>query len=97
MQILSLEQGELHVSGEIHFDNADAYYQQGLALIRQQSLPLVINLSQLERPSTLSLAVFVAWIRELPQVNDLVFKAVPEKMIKILQATDLKDTLSYQH
>jgi len=85
---------ELQVSGKIDYANAEAYYQQGLKLIQSQNqFPLVVNLAQLEQGSTLALAVLVRWLRQTPKAQGLQFKAVPEKMMKIIQACHLQDDL----
>ncbi|PJG43468.1 toluene tolerance protein [Acinetobacter tandoii] len=91
--MISLVNQEMQVAGKIDYANAEQYYQQGLAVIQQQSLPLVVNLAQLEHGSTLALAVLVRWLRQTPQAQGLQFKAVPEKMMKIIQACHLQDDL----
>lgn len=91
--VISLVNQEMQVAGKIDYVNAEQYYQQGLAVIQQQSLPLVVNLAQLEHGSTLALAVLVRWLRQTPQAQGLQFKAVPEKMMKIIQACHLQDDL----
>ncbi len=91
--MISLVNQEIQVAGKIDYANAEQYYQQGLAVIQQQSLPLVVNLAQLEHGSTLALAVLVRWLRQTPQAQGLQFKAVPEKMMKIIQACHLQDDL----
>ena len=50
-------------------------------------------MSQLEHGSTLALSVFVQWLRQTPDLQGLQFKAVPEKMMKIIQACHLQDDL----
>ena len=91
--VISLVNQEMQVTGKIDYANAEQYYQQGLAVIQQQSLPLVVNLAKLEHGSTLALAVLVRWLRQTPQAQGLQFKAVPEKMMKIIQACHLQDDL----
>lgn len=91
--MISLVNQEMQVAGKIDYANAEQYYQQGLAVIQQQSLPLVVNLAQLQHGSTLALAVLVRWLRQTPQAQGLQFKAVPEKMMKIIQACHLQDDL----
>ena len=91
--VIRLVNQEMQVAGKIDYANAEQYYQQGLAVIQQQSLPLVVNLAQLEHGSTLALAVLVRWLRQTPQAQGLQFKAVPEKMMKIIQACHLQDDL----
>ena len=85
---------ELQVSGQINYENAQDYYQKGLRVIQAQSqFPLVVNLAALEHGSTLALAVLVHWLRQTPQAQGLQFKAVPAKMMKIIQACHLQDDL----
>ncbi|MFX2255413.1 STAS domain-containing protein [Acinetobacter variabilis] len=85
---------ELQVSGKIDADNAQSYYLDGLRVIQSQDkFPVVVNLAGLKQGSTLALAVLVRWLRQTPQVRGLQFKAVPEKMMKIIQACHLQDDL----
>ena len=92
--MIELVQQELQVSGKIDYRNAETYYQQGLALIQAQSqFSMVVNLAQLEHGSTLALAVLIRWLRATPKARGLQFKAVPEKMLKIIQACHLQNDL----
>ncbi|UUS57252.1 STAS domain-containing protein [Acinetobacter sp. YH16040_T] len=92
--MIKLHQQELMVSGKIDYNNAELYYQDGLKLIQQQqTFPLVVNLAELEHGSTLALAVLVRWLRQTPKAQGLQFKAVPEKMMKIIQACHLEHDL----
>ena len=85
---------ELQVSGKIDADNAQDYYLNGLRVVQSQSkFPLVVNLAGLESGSTLALAVLVRWLRQTPQAQGLQFKAVPAKMMNIIQACHLQDDL----
>lgn len=85
---------ELHVSGKIAFENAENYYLNGLKVIQNEKhFPITVNLSQLEHGSTLALSVLVQWLRQTPNKQGLQFKAVPEKMMKIIQACHLQDDL----
>lgn len=85
---------ELQVSGKIDANNAQDYYLNGLRMIQSQGkFPVVVNLAGLEQGSTLALAVLVRWLRQTPQAQGLQFKAVPEKMMKIIQACHLQDDL----
>ncbi|RLL36047.1 STAS domain-containing protein [Acinetobacter cumulans] len=85
---------ELHVTGKIDYRNAEQYYAQGLKVIQtQQQYPMTVNLSALEHGSTLALAVLVRLLRQTPNAEGLVFKAVPEKMMKIIQACHLEHDL----
>ena len=92
--MLEIIDQELHISGKIDYDNAESYYQQGLKLIQSQhQFPMVINLAKLEQGSTLALAVMVQWLRQMPQAQGLQFKAVPDKMMNIIQACHLQNDL----
>ena len=85
---------ELHVSGKIAFENAENYYLNGLKVIQnEKDFPITVNLSQLEHGSTLALSVLVQWLRQTPKTQGLQFKAVPEKMMKIIQACHLEHDL----
>ena len=92
--MITVKDQELHVSGKITFENAENYYQQGLQLIKQShQFPLTFDLSALESGSTLALAVLVRWLREGPSLTSLQFKAVPDKMMKIIQSCHLENDL----
>ena len=85
---------ELHVIGKIDYNNAQQYYEQGLREIQSKTVfPIVVNLAELESGSTLALAVLVRWLRQTPQAQGLQFKAVPAKMMNIIQACHLQDDL----
>ncbi|HRA90769.1 MAG TPA: STAS domain-containing protein [Acinetobacter sp.] len=85
---------QLVVSKTINFENAEQIYQAGLQHIQQhQNFPLIVDLAQLENGNTLSLAVFVQWLRQTPENKGLHFKNVSEKMLKIIQASHLQDDL----
>lgn len=87
---------ELYLSGKIDYHNAETYYQRGLAEIqRHKTYPIVINLSKLEYSSTLTLAVLLQWLRQTPKAQGLVFKAVPEKLNKIIKSCHLLDDLQF--
>jgi phospholipid transport system transporter-binding protein len=88
--VIELIDQELHVSGKIDYHNAEEYFQQGMiALNSHLSLPIVVNLSKLEQGSTLALAVLIQLLRQTPESKGLIFKSVPEKMMKIIQACHL--------
>lgn len=93
--MIRFDQQELWVSGKINYDNAEQYYQEGLTQIRKHNqFPLVVNLAELEQGSTLALAVLVRWLRQTPDVQALKFKAVPDKMLKIIQSCHLEHDLN---
>lgn len=92
--MIQLKDQELKVSGKIDYDNAEQYYQLGIQQIKHHAkFPLVINLSDLEHGSTLALAVFIRWLRQTPDTQSLVFKEVPDKMMKIIQSCHLEQDL----
>jgi len=93
--VIEFKNQELYVSGKIAYENAENYYLSGLKIIQsEKNFPLTVNLSQLEHGSTLALSVFVQWLRQTPNLQGLQFKAVPEKMMKIIQACHLQDDLN---
>ncbi|MDM1758340.1 MULTISPECIES: toluene tolerance protein [Acinetobacter] len=92
--MIEFKNQELHVSGKIAYENAENYYLNGLKIIQaEKTFPMTVNLSQLEHGSTLALSVLVQWLRHTPNTQGLQFKAVPEKMMKIIQACHLQDDL----
>ena len=92
--MIEFKNQELFVSGKIAYENAENYYLNGLKIIQsERNFPLTINLSQLEHGSTLALSVFVQWLRHTPNLQGLQFKAVPEKMMKLIQACHLQNDL----
>ncbi|KAF1013618.1 MAG: hypothetical protein GAK29_04719 [Acinetobacter bereziniae] len=92
--MIEFKNQELYVSGKIAYENAERYYLNGLKVIQgENNFPLTVNLSELEHGSTLALSVFVQWLRQTPDLQGLQFKAVPEKMMKIIQACHLQDDL----
>ena len=85
-----LEQGQMKLSGQIGFENADAIYQKGLGLLKNvQSWPVAVNLSNVEHGNTLLLAVILQWLRQCPDMGDLQLVHVPEKMQRIVEASHL--------
>ncbi|WP_445114810.1 STAS domain-containing protein [Acinetobacter sp. WZC-1] len=92
--MIEFKDQQLHVSGKIGFDNAENMYQNGLKAIQaEHKFPVTVNLSQLEQGNTLALAVLVQWLRHTPDARGLRLKAVPDKMLKIIQACHLQDDL----
>ncbi|MDY6456318.1 STAS domain-containing protein [Acinetobacter faecalis] len=92
--MIEFKNQQLVVSGKIDYDNAEEYYQEGLAILQTKiELPAVVDLSQLEHGSTLALAVFVRLLRQTPNSNGLKFKSVPAKMMNIIQACHLESDL----
>ncbi|MDY6449329.1 STAS domain-containing protein [Acinetobacter faecalis] len=92
--MIEFKNQQLVVSGKIDYDNAEEYYQEGLAILQTKiELPAVVDLSQLEHGSTLALAVLVRLVRQTPNSNGLKFKSVPAKMMNIIQACHLESDL----
>ena len=92
--MIEFKNQQLVVSGKIDYDNAEEYYQEGLAILQTKiELPTVVDLSQLEHGSTLALAVLVRLLRQTPNSNGLKFKSVPAKMMNIIQACHLESDL----
>ncbi|MBP7783107.1 STAS domain-containing protein [Acinetobacter portensis] len=92
--MIEFKNQQLVVSGKIDYDNAEEYYQEGLAILQTKiELPAVVDLSQLEHGSTLALAVLVRLLRQTPNSNGLKFKSVPAKMMNIIQACHLESDL----
>ena len=92
--MIELKNQQLFVSGKIDYDNAEEYYQEGLAILQTNiQLPVVVDLSKLEHGSTLALAVLVRLLRQTPNANGLKFKSVPAKMMNIIQACHLENDL----
>lgn len=92
--MITFKDQEIQVSGKINYDNAEAYYQEGLSQIQKlNQFPLVFNFAELEQGSTLALAVMVKWLRQTPDTHSLHFKSVPEKMMKIIQSCHLENDL----
>jgi phospholipid transport system transporter-binding protein len=92
--VIEFKDQQCHVSGEINFENAQQVYLAGLALIeKQKSFPVTVNLAGLKSANTIALAVLVRWLRQTPEAKGLIFSAVPEKMLKIIDASHLTDHL----
>ena len=88
-------QPTLSLSGEIHFDNAEQVYQDGLRLLKNASVTTIyLDLSGFATSNTISLAVFVQWIRALGGGVHLKLVNIPEKMRDIIQASNLLDELT---
>lgn len=92
--MIEFKNQELYLSGEVNFDNAETLYLNGLRCIQtEQNFPMTVNLSALQGANTLALAVLIRWLRQTPEVNGLILKAVPEKMLKIIQSCHLEHDL----
>lgn len=92
--MIEFKNQELTVSGAINFENAETLYLNGLRIIQmQQHYPIIVNLSQLKAANSLTLAVLVRWLRQTPEAKGLLFKAVPEQMLKIIQSCHLEHDL----
>ncbi len=85
----------LSLSGEIHFDNAEQVYQSGLGLLKQANTAVIyLDLSSFKTSNSISLAVFVQWIRYFEGHMQLKLVNIPEKMRDIIQASSLLDELT---
>lgn len=85
----------LSLSGEIHFDNAEQVYQDGLKLLKQASASTIyLDLSGFKTSNSISLAVFVQWIRYFEGRVQLKLINIPEKMRDIIQASSLLEELT---
>lgn len=92
--MIEFKNQELTVSGAINFENAETLYLNGLRIIQmQQQYPIIVNLSQLKAANSLTLAVLVRWLRQTPEAKGLLFKEVPEQMLKIIQSCHLENDL----
>lgn len=92
--MIEFKNQQMIVSGKIDYDNAEEYYQEGLAILQTKiELPVIVDLSQLEHGSTLALAVLVRLLRQTPNAKGLKFKSVPAKMMNIIQSCHLENDL----
>lgn len=86
---------EWTLDGSIGFDNATQIYQQGLSCLKQQiQWPVYIDLAALQSSNSITLAVFVQWLRRCSDQKGsvqqaLFLKNVPAKMQAIIQASSL--------
>ena len=89
----------LFVQGRIGLHNAAEVFAIGLPIVKDhtQTQPLTVNLAGLEQGNTLALAVLLQWLRQTPRSQGLVFADVPAKMLKIIQACHLQETLQFQN
>ncbi len=88
---LSLHDQTMRLNGSIHFENAAEIYQQGLLMVqKQQQWPLLLDLSGLEASNTITLAVFVQWVRQCKTGQKIVLQHTPEKMQAIIDASNLQ-------
>ena len=87
---LSLEQNMLKLTGQLNYLNAAQCYQDGFNLLKStSSKEILVDLSELEQATTLVLAIFIQWIRQLPQKH-LMLSKIPDKMLGILRASHLE-------
>ncbi len=87
---LSLSNQTLSLMGVINFDNAEKVYQEGLILLKQAAAPVVLlDLSAFNSSNTISLAVFVQWLRAMSAQCQLKLVHMPEKMRDIIEASNL--------
>lgn len=89
---LSIQNQVLLVRGSIDFDNAATVYAQGLNLLQQQpSSPVYVDLAGLQSSNSITLAIFVQWLRHRAVGQALYLQHVPPKMQAIVQASNLLD------
>lgn len=95
---ITFANAELALAGHIQAENAAAVYAQGLGYVLQhaQTGQMRVNLAGLQHGNTLALAVLLQWLRQTPNAQGLCFSHVPTKMLKIIQACNLQDTLQLQ-
>lgn len=87
---LRLENQTLFVSGAIDFDNAEQVYRQGINLMGGKTMQgTQLDLSQLTSSNTISLAVFVQWLRNCTSTQQMKMVNVPPKMRDIIEASSL--------
>jgi phospholipid transport system transporter-binding protein len=86
----------VYLSGFIDFDNAETVYQQGIPLLKQYTSSDVIpvDLSALTSSNTISLAVFVQWLKVILPTRKIQLLNVPPKMFDIIQASNLQAEFS---
>jgi len=61
---LTRQDQRLLLSGAVTFGNAQALYQQGLPLLNSTQPPTALDLSQLSQSNTITVTVFVQWLRQ---------------------------------
>lgn len=89
---LSVHNQVMFLKGSIDFDNAASLYEQGLSVLKQQQQwPVTIDLSALQSSNTITLAVFVQWLRQCNTGQTIHLQQVPQKMQAIIQASNLLD------
>lgn len=89
---LQIKDQVIYLSGYINFDNAQQVYEQGIPLVKKLlgSSAVALDLSGLTSSNTISLAVFVQWLRlSLPQCAIRLIN-VPHKMMDIIRASSLQ-------
>ncbi len=86
---------QLYITGAVSFENATSVYEAGkFALQEGNQFPLNVNLSEIEQPNTLLLAVLIQWLRACPTFDSLKFVAVPDKMRGIIYASNLQHLIA---
>lgn len=90
------QQGEVWaLSGQVDFGNANQVLREGLDWLHQQpSSHLTLDLSRIEEPTTLTLAVLMQWLRAADQrQQSLSWIGVPAKLAAIVYSAHLDDLL----
>jgi phospholipid transport system transporter-binding protein len=92
---LSCTENTILVQGVIDYRNADALCEQGLSYLNQIKSQAVIDLSALESPSTLVVAVLLRWLRMASaQQCAITLTNVPEKCLSIIRVSGLAAAFS---
>ena len=79
---------------EISLDDAEAIKRQGLGLIDAQSGPITVDLSQLQRANSVTVALLVAWYRRATlQQKPIAFVNLSEDLHNIVEFSGLSRVL----
>ena len=88
--------GELMLSGVLDYLTGPALRRAGQALIRaeEKDEPLRIDLSAVERSSSVGLSLLLAFIRDARAVGrEVIITAMPDDMQQIVRVSGLQDVL----
>jgi phospholipid transport system transporter-binding protein len=96
--VLSGEPGEIKLVGVIDYRTGPALRKQGAELIKQSDAPaLVIDCSQVEKSSSVGLALLLGFMRDGAAAGKPVsVRALPEDMREIAQVSEMTE-LFQQH
>jgi anti-anti-sigma factor len=91
---LSFADHTLHLKGVVNFNNADACCEQGAALLANAKSSVTVDLAELDKMSSISVAVLLRWARlQASQGYALTLSHVPEKGQAILKVSGLTEAL----